>query len=118
MGIRTRNGGAGGIWTARAVRRQEGGVPSVEGRRVVAPGVGLEAEQSEGQADLTRAGAECCSNVAGPRQAQEADREIAYARHDLRGAVLAHLGAVFVIGAVADVVELVLDRPVTAVQFE
>jgi len=28
------------------------------------------------------------------------------------------LGSVFVIGAVADVVELVLDRPVTAVQFE
>ena len=49
-----------------------------------------------------------------PGAAQRADREVAQARHDLRASPGAQLGGVLGEGHIADPVQAVLDRPVSA----
>ncbi len=106
------------MWPERSACEDSAGCsPGWSAEREAGP-EGLQPEEPEREPDLARAGAERGGDIVGPGQAQHADREIAQARHGLGGPALADLGAVFVKRPVADVMHLVLDRPVTAVQRE
>ena len=69
-------------------------------------GFGGETAVDLGERARALALAEGCEVVA------HGDREVAQGRQDLRGQGMAHLAAVFIVGAVAAVVQRVLDAPV------
>src|SRR5215210_8475718 len=61
-------------------------------------------------------GAECSGDVGGTGGAQQADGEVAASGEGVSDGTSAHLGAILVEGDIADVMEAVLDAPVTAGQ--
>jgi len=58
--------------------------------------------------------AECFGDVGVAGEAEDADSEVAAGREGAGAVAGERLGAVFVVGDVADVVDAVLDAPVTA----
>ena len=63
-------------------------------------------------------GAESGGDVEGTGVSEQGDDEVAASGEGVGDSATAHLGAVFVDGDIADVVETVLDAPVTAAQRE
>ena len=77
---------------------------------------GLHPDEPQRRADFPAAGPERGGDVAGPREAQQTDGEIAQDRQALRGVARADLRAIIVEGAIADVMQAILDGPVAAHQ--
>src|SRR5450631_2086659 len=102
-------------WPTRDERvpRHDGGERALdaEGRRL----------QTQHREDLARVGGQVTQfglDVRDVQQSQQADRKVAQARQRARGVACASAAAVFVIGDIAYVVQLVLDTPMPPVELE